>query len=127
MADVTSTVNLNYPKLNQLNSTAIKALEMTTQLLLTEVKNAEVMPFETGNLQNESTFVDFGNSQRGQTSIASNTVYARRLYYHPEYNFRHDFNANAGGKWFNPWLEGGSMENFAKTTFATLYKKANDL
>lgn len=127
MADVTSTVNINLPKLNQLNTTAVKALEMTTQLLLTEIKNAEVMPFDTGNLQNESTFTDFDNSHQGETSIVSNTVYARRLYYHPEYNFKRDFNANAGGEWFNAWLKGGSMENYAKDTFKAIYKRANDL
>lgn len=125
--NVSSTVKLNIPKLNKLSTSATKALEQTTAMLLSEVKNAMVMPFDTGNLQNEQTFPDYGNSQNGHTKIVSNTPYARRLHYHPEYNFRRDYNANAGGEWYKPWLKGGQKEDYAAKVFATLYKRANNL
>ena len=70
------------PVIRQLESTAIVALEDTTDALLTEIKNAEVMPFDTGNLQNENTFVDYSNSANGVTKIVSSTPYASRLYFH---------------------------------------------
>lgn len=132
--EVSSTINLNFGLLRQLDSNSQKALEMTTDALLTEVKNAEVMPRYDGTLQNESTFPDYSNSDKGVTSIVSSTPYARRLYFHPEYNFhqeewtdikgrKHGGNANAGGKWFEPWLKDGTRQNFCSEAFATIYRR----
>ena len=42
--------------------------------------------YQGGTLQNESTFVDYSNSSKGTVTLVSSTPYARRLYYHPEYN-----------------------------------------
>lgn len=109
--------------IRQLDKASVKTLEMTTDALLTEVKNAQVMPFDTGNLQNESTFADYSHSNEGRTTISSSTPYARRLYYHPEYNFKRTENTNAGGKWFEPWLKGGSRENFCIETFEKIYRR----
>lgn len=121
--EVSSTINLNFGLLRQLDSNSQKALEMTTDALLTEVKNAEVMPFELGTLQNENTFTDYSNSANGVTSIVSSTPYARRLYFHPEYNFSKLEHAFAGGKWFEPWLKGGTRQNFCSETFAVIYRR----
>lgn len=81
------------------------------------------MPRDTGALQNESTFVDYSNSSQGSCSIVSDTPYARRLYYHPEYQFSKDENPNARGKWYEPWMKGGEHETFARDTFKKNYKK----
>lgn len=121
--EVSSTINLNFGLLRQLDSNSQKALEMTTDALLTEVKNAEVMPFDTGNLQNENTFTDYSNSENGVTSIVSSTPYARRLYFHPEYNFSTKEHAGARGEWFEPWLKGGTRQNFCSDTFAEIYRR----
>ena len=127
MFSVNSSVKLNFGAIKQLDRTSQKALEMTTDALLTEVKNSEVMPFETGNLQNESTFADYSNSANGVTSIVSSTPYARRLYFHPEYNFNRDENIAAGAEWYTPWQKGGTRENFCVDTFAKFYKRLNGL
>lgn len=121
--NVSSKINLNFGKLRELDRNTQKALEMTTDALLTEVKNAEVMPFETGKLQDENTFTDYSNSANGVTSIVSSTPYARRLYFHPEYNFSKLEHAFAGGKWFEPWLKGGTRQNFCSETFAVIYRR----
>ncbi len=121
--EVNSTINLNFGLLKQLDTNSQKALRLTTDALLTEVKNAEVMPFETGNLQNENTFADYSLSANGVTSIVSSTPYARRLYFHPEYNFNKLEHAFAGGKWFEPWLKGGTRQNFCSEAFATIYRR----
>lgn len=124
---VKSTVKLNFAKLRQLDHTSITALEQTADALLTEVKNAEVMPFDTGNLQNESTFVDNSQSKEGTVSIVSTAPYARRLYYHPEFNFQTDEHHAAMGEWYRPWLKGGSRSDFAGKAFKVLYKRLNKL
>ena len=120
---VKSTVRMNFPRITQLTQAAVTALEMTAEALHTEVIQAQVMPFDTGNLQNESTFVDYSESNQGKVSLASSTPYARRLYYHPEYNFQADENSNAKGNWYEDWLPGGSQSYFATKAFKQFYKK----
>lgn len=111
------------PVLKQLDTAQQTALRKTTDALLTQIKNGQVMPFDTGNLQNENTFADYANLAKGKTKIVSSTPYARRLYYHPEFNFSRDENIAAGGKWLTPWLKGGARQNFCQKAFARFYKQ----
>lgn len=120
---VKSTVKMNFPRMNQLTRAAVQALEMTAEALHTEVVQAQVFPFDTGNLQNESTFVDYSESSQGKVTLVSSTPYARRLYYHPEYNFQTDENPNARGEWYEDWMPGGSRANFAAEAFRKFYKR----
>ena len=76
-----------------------------------------------GHLQNESTFLDFSESQRGKVTIVSSTPYARRLYYHPEYHFDTGENPHARGEWYKDWLPGGRSANFAKDAFKEFYRR----
>lgn len=120
---VNSRVTLNMGRIKQLSRMAVTALEQTAEALHTEVVQAQVMPFETGNLQNESTFVDYSKSKEGKVTLVSSTPYARRLYYHPEYQFSKDENPDAGGEWYKDWLKKGSKADFAKETYKNLYKR----
>lgn len=120
---VKSTVKMNMPRIEQLNLAAVTALEMTGEALHAEVVQAQVFPFDTGNLQNESTFVDYSESKDGRVALVSSTPYARRLYYHPEYNFQTDENPNAKGNWYEDWMPGGSKADFAPKTFKQFYRK----
>lgn len=124
---VKSSVTLNLPRIRQLTQAAITALEQTGEALHTEVVQAQVMPFDIGHLQEDATFVDYSDSADGLVRIVSSTPYARRLYYHPEYNFQTDENPFAGGEWFEPWLPGGISQDFAKDAFKRFYKKAGGL
>lgn len=121
--NVNSTIKLNFGRIRELTQAAVTSLEETGEYLHTEVQQAQVMPFDTGNLQNESTFVDTSESKSGKVTLVSSTPYARRLYYHPEYNFRKDENPNAGGEWYKDWLPGGSKENDCKDAFKRFYKR----
>lgn len=127
MIHATSRIKMNFPRIRQLSQAAITALEKTAEAMHTEVVQSQIMPFETGNLQNENTFVDYSNSRQGKVSLVSSTPYARRLYFHPEYNFQTDENPFADGKWYQPWLKGGISEDFAKEAFKKFYKKAGDV
>lgn len=124
---VKSSVTLNLPRIRQLTQAAITALEQTGEALHTEVVQAQVMPFDTGHLEEDATFVDYSDSADGLVRIVSSTPYARWLYYHPEYNFQTDENPFAGGEWFEPWLPGGVNQDFAKDAFKRFYKKAGGL
>ena len=118
---VTSRIELNMSVLNMLDNAQFEALAMTADATLTELRDRQVMPFDTGNLQNDSTFVD--DSQRDKVSIVSSTPYARRLYFHPEYNYRRGNNASAGGKWFESFLN----DEFIATAYAKLLKEKGGL
>lgn len=120
---VSSKIKLNMPVVKQLDKAKVAALRMTGDALLTQVKNTQVMPFDTGILQNDSTAVDYSQSANGVVKIVSSTPYARRLYFHPEYNFSRKENIAAGGKWFAQWLEGGTRQNFCSRAFVRFYRK----
>ena len=78
--------------------------------------------YQGGTLQNESTFVDYSNSSKGTCTLVSSTPYARRLYYHPEYNFNTSENKNAKGKWYEEWID-GNEKDFCQKTFKEFYKR----
>lgn len=123
MIKVSSAIKLNMPKIKQLTQAQVTALEQTAEALHTEVAQAQVFPRDTGNLQNESTFVDYSNSSKGKVSIVSSTPYARRLYFHPEYHFQKGENPNARGKWYADWIPGGSQADFAVKAFKNIYRR----
>lgn len=120
-------VKMNIGRIRELNKAAVVALEQTAEALHTEVVQAQVMPRDTGNLQNESTFVDISQSKSGRVSIVSSTPYARRLYFHPEYHFQTEANPFARGKWYDDWLPGGRNADFCRQAFAVLYKRCAGL
>lgn len=122
MIKVKSVVKMNFPRIRQLEQAQVTALEQTAEELRTDVKQAQVMPFKTGTLQGEGTFVDYSESRQGKVSIISNTLYARRLYFHPEYHFQTKENPNARGKWYSDWLPGGKKSDFAIDTYKRIYK-----
>ena len=123
---VSSTIKLNEAKLKELTRQQYISLAQTADALVTDLRDSQTMPFDTGNLQNDSTFIDDSQKEQGRVSIVSSTPYARRLYYHPEYNYRTTNNSNAGGKWFEPYIS-GNKSNFAEETFAKLFKRNGGL
>lgn len=110
-------------KIKEFDKDIQAALEQTGEALHTEVINAEVMPFDVGTMQNEDTFIDYSNSRYGSVSLITTSPQARRLYYHPEYDFQTINNSFAGAKWFEPWMKGGQYENFVPDAFSKLLKR----
>lgn len=127
MIKVNSRVNLNMARIQQLTKAQVTALEQTAEALHSEVVQGQVIPFETGNLQNESMSVDYSESNNGKVSIVHNTPYARRLYYHPEFHFQKEENPNAKGHWFEDWEEGGKHADFAIDAFEEIYRRLTGL
>lgn len=115
-------IQINKSVIKALDRAAVRALEKTAEAVKTEMETAQVIPFDEGTLQNESTFVDTSESSKGRVSIVFDTPYARKIYFHPEFNFQKINNANAQGEWCKPWIE-GSQKDFAKNAFAKLYKR----
>lgn len=135
MKIVSSKIKLNSVKITQLRKATAVALEETIDALHTEVAKAEVIPFGEdkfdkngkkiytgGTLSGVGTQPDYFQSKMGRVRIVSSTPYARRMYFHPEYNFYKGEHRNARGNWYEPWLN-GKHKNFCKNAFAKFYKK----
>ncbi|SHK39588.1 Minor capsid protein [Clostridium cavendishii DSM 21758] len=102
-------------KINELIQAQKMSIESTTNDVLEDIKTSAVVPYDTGNLQDSSS-VDLSALDNGVTHIYFDTPYARRLYWHPEFNFRRDKNANAQGKWMQDYVDGEKVE-FIKEKF----------
>lgn len=116
-------IKLDYGVIAGLEKAAERAAKMTIDAVKTDVVTAQVMPFDTGAMQNKDTFVD--ESCEGDAfivAINTDAPQARRLYYHPEYNFQTVNNPNARGEWLEPWLE-GDRSDFAEKTFREIFKR----
>lgn len=92
----------------------------TVGALRGEIITGQVVPFDTGKLQESIGGIEqFEQGDETHTMLnIGDTPYARRLYFHPEYNFQTANNPNAQGQWAEPWLPGGDLEGFAPDTFA---------
>lgn len=116
-------IKLDMREISRLSDAATRAMQKTVDALKTEVVSAQVMPFDNGTMQNTDTFTN--TTVQGdiiESRLMTDSVQARRLFYHPEYNFQKVNNPNAGGKWLDPWTTGEKKE-FAQTVFSEHYKK----
>ena len=131
MIKVSSKIELNMPKIRQLTKAQVTALEQTAEYIHTEVVQDQVMPRDTGAMQNESTFVDCSESGSGKVSLVTSTPYARRLYFHPEYHFQKDENPNAKGKWLEDWAMppdgNGKNAERVKRAYMEIYRRLASL
>lgn len=114
---------MNNKAIRTLTEAHAVAVSQTASQMLSEVRNEQVIPFDTGNLQNESSFVDDSQAWEGLVKIVHDTPYARRLYYNPQYTFNTSKNPNARGEWWENWLTGDKKDR-PKIIFKQLYVKA---
>ena len=120
---VTGRVNAEF--LARYKAKAQLNLVKTADAMKTDLVQSQTMPFDTGALQNNSTFVDDSKKNQNKVSVVSDTPYARRLYFHPEFNFQKEKNPNAGGQWFEPYIS-GTKKDFAAKTFKKFMKRSSN-
>lgn len=120
---LTPKVSFNAANINRIEADIRKALIKTADAVKTDVQQSQTMPFDSGQLQNRSTFVDDSEVDSGKVFVVSDTPYARRLYFHPEYKFSTRDNPNAGGAWFEPYIS-GAKKDYAKKVFAVFMRKS---
>lgn len=112
----------------------VKAIDKAMQTALikavdaarTDLQQSQTMPFRTGALQNRSTTVDRSNAAQGRVLLVSDTPYARRIYFHPEYNFRKDKNPYAQALWLKTYVEGAKKE-FIRDAFARFLSQSKEV
>lgn len=119
----TSKIKIDQSAIKQLSQAAVISLEHTGEELMDEMRNEQVIPMKTGTLRGEGFFEDISQSDKGVVSLVHTVPYARRLYFHPEYNFNKEFAANAKGKWFEDWIPGGKYADSAQKIFKEMYRR----
>lgn len=101
------------------------ALEATARRVKAEIVNAAVIPKNEGTLEDSHHVI---HPEERRAEIVADTPYARRLYMHPEYNFRTGpkaKNQNAKGQWFEDWEPGGKRAGRAAQIFQEEFNKRN--
>ena len=96
-------------------------LAKATYVLQDEIREAQVIPRDIGTLQGEG-FTISDHSRQKYMDMGFSTPYARRLYFHPEYNFRKDENPNAQAYWMRDWIKGGKEEGRLAEIFEGILK-----
>lgn len=117
------TSKINTKGLKMIHNIAIESLVETADALETDLKKSKTIPFDTGNLQNRSMFVNDSKKKIGIVTLCYDTPYARRLYFHPEFNFQKTKNPNAGALWFEPYIHGNKKEYVSKVFFRIMKGK----
>lgn len=125
MFKVRSRVTIFQPVVQEIINNANKALELTAEFVHGEVVNAQVIPRDEGTLQNEKFWVDYADIDKGRVLLSFDGPYARRLYYHPEYNFSTEANPNAKGKWLEDWEENGSEAPKVREAYKKYFEMVN--
>lgn len=114
-------ITIDQAKMEKLTQAARQALVMTAEAMRSDVIASQVVPKDVGTLE-RSAYIDRGSLGQGKTGVGFNTPYARRLYWHPEYNFRTDKNPNAQGKWMQTYID-GEKKGFAQKQFMKFFRR----
>jgi len=112
---------MNHSALIRLINAQTQALGMTAEALKTDVMTSAVTPKQNGDLE-RSASIDMTRIKQGKVKLVYTVPYASRVYFHPEYNFRTDKNANAQGQWLEGYISGDKME-FAQKAFRKFFKQ----
>lgn len=105
-----------------------QALEQAAEAVRTDLIMSQTVPYAEDSEENRrrgvvpgelqsSIHLDDSRSAFGEVSIVASTPYARRLYYHPEYQYYRGANPKAGGLWFRDYLPHGRKRGFAAKAF----------
>ena len=99
-------ITYNTKNINMINEVARLALLDTAEAIKTDLIQNQTMPFDTGTMQNDSTYVDDKRIIKGIARIVVDTIYSRKVYFDPEINIHQDKNPNAKQYYFDDYISG---------------------
>lgn len=99
-------ITYNTKNINMINEGVKLALLDTAEAIKTDLVQSQTMPFDTGTMQNDSTFVDNKRIIKGIARIVVDTAYSRKIYFDPEINIHQDKNPNAKQYYFDDYTTG---------------------
>lgn len=116
-------IKLDRQAIRQIENAVRESAVETMEKLHKDLKESETMPFDSGDMQNNQTFIE---TNENGISLITGSPQARRLYYHPEYHFQQGHNDNAGAKWLEPYIS-GDKKDFVRTEFTKIFKEKSGL
>lgn len=116
-------IELDMDALAKISAAARATALETAEAVKTDIIASQTMPFDTGTMQGSLHTEQFEDGEACHTALQTDGPQARRLYFHPEYNFQKVNNPNAGAGWYEPYTEGGSKEDFVQDAFAACMKE----
>ncbi len=119
---VNVTVRLDQGKLKEIQEAIEPSIQQAVAAVKSDIVSSQVVP--TGELE-RCSFMK--KKSRSKYQIVYDTPYARRLYWHPEYNFRTDKNQNARGLWLQEYIDGTKRDLFKNVFQARLKANAKGL
>lgn len=99
-------ITYNNKNINVINEVAKLALLDTAEAVKTDLIQSQTMPFDSGVMQNDSTYVDDKRIIKGIARLVTDTLYARKIYFDPEINIKQVKNPNAKQRWFDDYISG---------------------
>lgn len=99
-------ITYNTKNINMINEVARLALLDTAEAVKTDLIQSQTMPFDSGAMQNDSTYVDDKRIIKGIARLVTDTPYARKVYFDPEITVHQDKNPNAKQHWFDDYISG---------------------
>ena len=119
------TLKIDEAKIKRIENRKNKALYQVMDALRTDVMQSQTMPFDTGTMQNNSMHVTRPKLEnRSKVTLIIRTPYARRLYYHPEYNFQKTNNPHAQGQWLETYIS-GDKKDFCQNAFMKFFNQSD--
>lgn len=100
-------ITFNTKNINMVNDIAKKSLLDTAEAIKTDLIQSQTMPFDTGVMQNDSTYVDDKRIIKGIARLVTDTPYARKVYFDPDINIKQVKNPNAKQYWYEDYISGG--------------------
>lgn len=116
-------IRLDHNAIRVIENAAGQAAVVAMEELYKDLKNSKTIPFDSGDMQNNQTFAE--PTETGAV-LVTGSPQARRLYYHPEYQFQQGHNDNAGGLWLEPYIN-GDKKDFVQTEFTKIFKEKSGL
>ena len=115
-------ITYNIKNINTTIENAKLALLDTAEAIRTDLVESQTMPFDTGAMQNDSTYVDDKRIIKGIARLVTDTPYARKVYFDPEITVHQDKNPNAKQHWFDDYIS-GEKKNLPIKYFQQMLKR----
>lgn len=120
-------IKLDAAAIARLGEAAQEAALATMEAVKSDLVSSQTVPYDNGTMQGSIETQDQWRAGDELHTILStgdsDSPQARRLYFHPEYNFQRGNNPNAGAAWYAPYEAGGEKTAFIPETFASLMKE----
>lgn len=84
----------------------VKSVNRLAYDIMNDISDSLVVPFDTGYLQEKSVSVQKATLDNKNAYIIWDAIYARRLYFNPQFNFKN----GRKGRWADEWLYGSKSE-----------------